>query len=182
MTAKRLIPLLLLILFLLPSMAQADALTPQKTDDIKYLFKISKIDAALSDMIEMSVAQGEAKAEKDGIELTPEVKRVIRQELSSLYRERILGSGGLFDQLVPVYAELFTHQEIKQYIAFYKTPLGKKIAATTSRVTNQAGLIFLGISFKIGQEIPIRVLSALQREGLIPQTLPKQEKQPEQQS
>lgn len=178
MTAKRLFPLLLLALLILPGMAQADALTPQKAADIKQLFRISKIDSELSSVIDISIAQAEAMAVQKGVEMTPEVKRVISQELRSLYREKILGSGGLCDQLVPVYSELYTHQEVKQYIAFYKTPLGRKVADSTGKLAEQVTMIFLGINMQIGQEMFVRVFSALQREGLLDFPSSQEENQP----
>jgi len=157
---------LLLACLLLPTAAFADELTPQKAADIKKLFAISKMDATVSDLIDLQISQGTAMAERDGTPTTPEVKRVVETELRSLFKEKIMGPGGAFDQLVPIYSTMFTHKEIKQYIAFFKTPLGRKVAATEAKASTQVSLVFLGAMAKAEEEMPERLKAAMQREGL----------------
>ena len=55
-----------------------------------------------------------------------------------------LKDDALWDRLVPIYAKHFTHEEIRQMIAFYQTPLGKK----TIEVMPQ----LMADSVKAGQE------------------------------
>jgi len=163
----------LLACLLLPALARADELTPEKTADIKKLFVVSKIDAAMQEVIGASVLQGRLMAERQGIKLTPEVQTVMDAVMHDLYTERILGPGGLLDQLVPVYADIFTHEEIREYLRFYDTPLGKKIADTTPLVTKREGDIFTGIALNMTVEFPQRLLKALKDKGLLqpkPQT------------
>ncbi|GAB6124873.1 DUF2059 domain-containing protein [Humidesulfovibrio idahonensis] len=157
---------LLLACLLLPTAAFADKLTPQKAADIKKLFVISKMDALAADIIDLQISQGTAMAESEGITTTPELKRLVETELRALFKEKIVGPGGAFDQLVPIYAEMFTHKEIKQYIAFYNTPLGRKIAATEAKASTRVSLVFLGALSKAGEEIPERLKALMQREGL----------------
>ncbi|MGH8115611.1 MAG: DUF2059 domain-containing protein, partial [Rhodanobacteraceae bacterium] len=45
----------------------------------------------------------------------------------------------LISNLVPVFAKYYTDQDVRGMIAFYKTPLGKKVIATNPKIA-QAGL------------------------------------------
>lgn len=161
-------PLLLLACLLLPALAHADELTPQKAADIRKLFIVSKFDASCQDVIGLSLMQARMLAEQKGAKLTPEVQEVLDSELNALYQEMVFGTGGFLDQLVPVYAEMFTHEEIREYLKFYETPLGKKIAETTPQATSKASTILLGLTLKMSGELPERIAGALQRKGLLP--------------
>lgn len=163
----RSVSVFLIMLVLLPTFAQADELTPQKAEDIKRLLRVSRIEDSFLDTVEMSVALARAQAEQQGAKLTSDEKRVIDTEMRSLFREKFTGSRGLFDMLVPVYAETFTHKEIREHIAFYATPLGKKTAAASGKLSTKISLVGLEIIAKAMEEMPARIAAALHREGLL---------------
>ncbi len=155
----------LLACLLLPALARADDLTPEKTADIKKLFIVSKSDAAMQEIIDASLAQGRLIAAQQGIKLTPETQRIMDKVMRDLYTEKLLGPGGALDQLIPVYARTFTHEEIRQYLAFYETPLGRKIAESTPQLTKSESDIFSDVALGIMAEFPPRLLSALKNKG-----------------
>lgn len=163
----RSVVLTLIMLLSLPVFAHADELTPQKAEDIKRLLRVSKIEDCFMDVIELSIAQAKLQAEQRGTKLSPEGQRVIDTEMRSLFREKFTGSRGLFDLLVPAYSDTFTHKEIREYIAFYATPLGKKVAATSGKLSTKISLVGLEIIAKASEEMPARVFGAMQREGLL---------------
>ncbi|MGY6562074.1 MAG: DUF2059 domain-containing protein [Luteibaculaceae bacterium] len=52
---------------------------------------------------------------------------------------------GLHQELLPLYEDLFTHEEIKELIAFYQTDTGKKMASLTNEIARRsmaAGEVF----------------------------------------
>lgn len=51
--------------------------------------------------------------------------------------ENILKSDKIIDNLVPVYAKHFTAQELKELIAFYKSPVGAKNLALTPKLMTE---------------------------------------------
>lgn len=69
----------------------------------------------------------------------------------------------LVELIVPVYEKHFTHQEVKQLIAFYETPVGKKLSATLPVVTQEA----MEAGGKWGEEIAEKVLNDLRKKGYI---------------
>ena len=47
----------------------------------------------------------------------------------------------LMDMVVPIYAKYFTHEEIRQLMAFYQSPLGEKVAVTATSAANPSSLL-----------------------------------------
>jgi len=50
----------------------------------------------------------------------------------------------LYDKMVPVYQKYYTHEEIKEMLNFYNSPLGKKISSNAGSITSEA--------MEVGQE------------------------------
>ena len=69
--------------------------------------------------------------------------------------------GELVDMTVPIYARHFTHEEIKELVAFYKTPLGQKVIATLPAVMQES----MAAGQKWGEELGRKIANELRAEG-----------------
>ena len=65
---------------------------------------------------------------------------------------------GLEDLMIPVYDKEFTHEEIQQWLAFYDTPLGKKLAAKTQVINKGLLGARLAWMMKIGMKIAAKMM------------------------
>lgn len=74
-------------------------------------------------------------------------------------------------KLVQTYAEEFTEGELRELIAFYKTPVGRKVAARTPALTRKGALIGAQIAeehmAELQQMIQARA-AELQKSGVLP--------------
>ncbi|MDJ0795345.1 MAG: DUF2059 domain-containing protein [Calothrix sp. MO_167.B12] len=70
----------------------------------------------------------------------------------------------MIDQLIPVYAKYYTNAEIEQMIAFYDTPLGKKITRVMPQVVQES----MQIGQRYGVEMAQTALKKLQAAGYLP--------------
>lgn len=72
-------------------------------------------------------------------------------------------SDELVDEIIPVYKKYFTNEEIKQLIAFYQTPVGKKTITIIPQIYQE--------SYEVGKRYGIaaaqRALKKLEAEGYI---------------
>lgn len=93
---------------------------------------------------------------------------VIEKEMTSILSEKINAQGGLMDQMVPIYAKYFTHAEIKDLLAFYGTPTGKKAIAVLPQVMNECSEVGRTWGQSLAAEAEARVKAALRKENLIP--------------
>lgn len=78
-------------------------------------------------VIEMSGASGPIKGVKDQfIGNIPEEKR------ADFSKEFDATLPALYDKMAMIYMETYTHDEVKQMLKFYESPIGKKIAENSA--------------------------------------------------
>jgi hypothetical protein len=63
--------------------------------------------------------------------------------------------------MVPIYKKYYTHDEIKDLIKFYKTPIGQKTISVMPSVTQDA----MAAGQTWGQEIAMKVLEKMKEKG-----------------
>lgn len=90
-----------------------------------------------------------------------EIIQRIEDKFGNLFFERIV------DLYAPIYKRYLTLKDLKEYIAFYETPLGKKIAMTTPTLHKE----LMEAGQKVGQGIAQEVLQELKKEGYTPTTM-----------
>jgi hypothetical protein len=64
----------------------------------------------------------------------PQHAKPLEDEALALRKEYAVKSGEVVDEVAKVYATHFTEQELKDIVAFYKTPVGKKLIVEEPRV------------------------------------------------
>jgi hypothetical protein len=75
------------------------------------------------------LAFGVIESAKDGfVPTNPNLMRELNEVATALHKELdAKGNNEALDQLARAYANRFTEQELKDLVAFYKTPLGQKL-------------------------------------------------------
>jgi uncharacterized protein len=72
----------------------------------------------------------------------------------------------LMNRFFELYKKYYTHDEIKELIAFYKTPTGAKFARLTPTIGREGTMIGEEWGRNLGPELGRRVMGRLQAEGL----------------
>ncbi len=80
----------------------------------------------------------------------------------------------LMDLIVPIYDKHFTNDEIMGLIAFYETPLGKKMVSSLPQVMAESA----AAGGKYGEQIAIKVIQRMQAEGTFPSETPAENEKP----
>ena len=111
-----------------------------KNDDIIKLLKISGTEKMMEQMLDILIPQ--FKQLVPGIPDTFWVKFKEKMNIN----EFILA-------YVPVYSKYYTHDEIKQLIKFYESPLGKRMVEVTPLLTQETMAIGQKFGEKLGQDI-----------------------------
>jgi uncharacterized protein len=111
-----------------------------KDDDIIRLLRISGTEKLTDQMLDVLIPQFK--------QLVPGIPDAFwakfREKMN--INEFILAS-------VPVYSKYYTHDEIKQLIIFYESPLGKRMIEVTPLLTQETMSIGQKWGEKLGQEI-----------------------------
>jgi hypothetical protein len=78
------------------------------------------------------------------------------------FREN-LDFSSLIDAFVPIYAKYYTHDEVMQLIAFYRTPLGRKTIELTPAITEESLTISMEWALRVSQQL----IDAMKKKGYI---------------
>jgi uncharacterized protein len=116
-----------LISLLSASAPRADELTPAKRADIQTLFKLSGTGNLAMRMAIVAVQQISESVRQVRSDLPARAFTIIEEETQKSFRENIDTPNGLIARFVPIYAEIFTHDEVKELIAFHRSPIGTKL-------------------------------------------------------
>ena len=124
----------LLLLSILTMVFTMSSFAQDKTSDLKRLFELidseKMLDGMFSNMIPMMKQQaGEKIQGNNANEKLDEYINFMMAEMKSLTSKLIN------EELVGIYSQHFTHEEIKDLIKFYESPTGKKMIEKTPEVT-----------------------------------------------
>ena len=140
---KKFLLLVAATLSLLSATVQADELTAAKRAQIKTLLELTGV-KAIPDQIASNTVQSWVGGVK---QLDPKFPdkgfTIARDAFAAALNAKIDGGGGLIEQVSLVYHNHFTHDEVRGLVAFYQTPLGRKLATEMPSMTQesmQAGL------------------------------------------
>jgi hypothetical protein len=145
----------------LPGAAAADDLTPEKQADIRQLIGLTgaKLPAQLAEATAQSTAR---MLRQSRPQVSEQFHVVLRRELMALFEERMDAPGGLVERLTAVYDKHFTHPEVKELVAFYQTPVGRKSMEVLPVVMNES----TSWGYSLVPEIRKRMQAALRKEGM----------------
>jgi uncharacterized protein len=146
--------------------APADDSNQQKQMDIKKLMELTgtaRIGVQLMEAIIQNMTQVLKQQHSEG---SDKVLAVIKNELLSIFQDKLGAPGGLTDQMIPLYSKYFTSAEIKELLTFYQSDTGKKIIEVLPKVTAEAMIIGQKWGQGLGPEIMQRIQDALKKEGI----------------
>lgn len=174
--SARLVPSLALALCLtavcLGGTARADELTPAKKADIRLLLDVSgsgQVGRQLAATITQQLVQTLRQTRPD---ISTRALAIVERETAAVIIETVDAPGGMLDRMVPLYAGTFTHQEIRELLAFYESPVGKKSVAALPGLMRAGQKIGENMSREIGPELKRRLITALSQEGVVLDRLP----------
>lgn len=127
---KRFIVLAAITIFTLPAFTQTTR-TATANEHAKELLKVMNSSRLSQQMLDMMIASYKENLPQVPTEFWNEFQKEVNVD-------------ELMDMIAPLYAKHFTDEELVQLIAFYKTPLGRKLSDKTGLISQE--------SYSIGEE------------------------------
>lgn len=121
-----------------------DMLTTMKAAD-----NIEAVIPTVMNALKPVVTKGDPKIAKDWDEIAP----LMQKEMGSVKTQMV-------EEIALVYARAFTADELKQFVAFYKTPAGAKLAAQTPALAQQT----MAVGQRFGQQVAGRIAERMKEE------------------
>lgn len=151
---------------LLSGTAHADELTPQKTADIRALFELTGV-TRMADQILASTMQQLGPMLRNCKDCTERTAQIAEREIRQLFRERFDGPGGLIERQTEIYHRHFSHAEIREILAFYHTPIGKKLAYNLPALTAEGVQSGRDWAQSLAPELQRRIRAAIELDKMI---------------
>jgi hypothetical protein len=153
--------------------AHADELTAAKKADIRKLMHLVG-DARLTDQFVALTTQTLRQSLRTCTNCTLRTFDVIEHETHGLFHVRMDQDGGLTDRMITIYHRHFSQPEIQQLIAFYTTPLGKRLLEETPQIGQESLVAGQQWGRALGPELENRIKLALAKEKLPMPAVPSQ--------
>lgn len=147
--------------------AATDTSSAQKKENIRKLIKISgNADIILQRSTVPYDNQMSLIIQRLRPDLSKTTANKLSQELRTEIERNVQAPGGLMDYIISIYNSHFTHQEIRDWLLFYESPLGKKINSTMPSVMEESNLAYQQWNRNINPVLYEWVKERLKREGI----------------
>ena len=125
----------------------AQAQSAEFKASVRKLMAVSGSDATLK-MIPEQILEQQA----------PALPESVKAEIQAMFSEEALLS--LMDRMVPIYAKYYTQQDMDDLIAFYDTPLGKKLSTVQPQITLESMSVAQQWAAEIGQKVASKIMQS----------------------
>ena len=128
----------------------AQAQSAEFKASVRKLMAVSGSDATLKMIPEQILSMIEQQA--------PALPESVKAEIQAMFSEEALLS--LMDRMVPIYAKYYTQQDMDDLIAFYDTPLGKKLSTVQPQITLESMSVAQQWAAEIGQKVASKIMQS----------------------
>lgn len=140
----------------------------QKKESIRKLIKISgNADSILLGFMSIYDNRMTLIIQRMSPNLSKETLQLLRQQLRAEIEKNIQTPGGFLDHIISIYNSHFTHQEIRDWLSFYESPLGQKINSTRPSLMEESNLAYDRWSRNIEPVLYEWLKERLKKEGII---------------
>ena len=95
------------------------------------------------------------------LKMIPEqILSMIEQQAPALPESVKVEIQALMDRMVPIYAKYYTQQDMDDLIAFYDTPLGKKLSTVQPQITLESMSVAQQWAAEIGQKVASKIMQS----------------------
>ena len=148
------------------SLADTAAQTAPTPLEIKTLLHLNGSEAIASQLGQL-VGQGVVAELHRTIPNLPERADTVVSNVVETYIHEQGSRGTVIELLLPIYAKYLTKSDVEGLIAFYKSPLGKKLATVTPAISVESSKAGQQWVASIAPGLQVKLQDALRREKLI---------------
>jgi len=138
----------------------------EKSEDILKLLVITGALEQAKEIVTYLTRTELAAVGEDEVDISPEALAIIEEEAVTILAGQFSAGSPLMDELVNIYAEFFTHEEIREILAFYESEIGTKMIASMPQIMERSMLAGQVMGNSIKPVLRDNILLRLQAEGV----------------
>ena len=143
-------------------LAQDNNLDPGFKADIVRLLKASGGDHEVLGQAETLTDELIAPVKVVRTDISEERFAEIKQEIMDFVKEELGGEASIYDNLIPIYAKYYTHDEVKALADFYASPLGQKSLEVAPLISAESKSAYESLSQQFLPMIAVQLQLRLQ--------------------
>lgn len=121
----------------------------------------------ISDVYGTTVAETAAQTLQQVLKLNPQIGNQANDVVMDVVKQYKGHRADLMDEISRLYAEKFTGDELKQYVDFYSSPAGQKLAKTNFEINQQLQRVLQLYTLNLKTEFFAKVRAELKDKGLM---------------
>ena len=158
--------LLTIIACVLAAPAGADNIAPAKRADIEKLMRITGPPDVTKQISNFFVRQMSQAIKASRPDLPARAYQILGEEINRVIEEQMTAKGGFLDMGIPIYAEHFSHEDIKGLLKFYQSDLGKKTIKVEPLILQEKLALAQDWSKSLEPIIKNKINQRFQKEGI----------------
>jgi hypothetical protein len=99
-------------------------------------------------------------------DIPPRAFTILKEEVNEIIKEEMVEKDGFYELIYPIYHKHFTLNDIKELIAFYNTPIGKKTVTVMPQLTQESMITGQMWGQTLGPIIQERITKRFEKEGI----------------
>lgn len=120
-----------------------------------------------ADVFGTTIAGTAALTLQQVLKLNPQLGQQAADAVTDVVAEYKQHRGELLDQIARIYAQHFTSDELQQYVTFYSSPAGQKLATSNFSINQQLQRVLQLYSINLQTEFYAKVRAKLKDRGLV---------------
>lgn len=158
--------LLIVVLLSVSQLSVAEELTDEKKRVIDEMLEITGA-LKVSEMMGTAVANQMISAlSKQNGSVDPKMVEVIQDEIGKIMHDEFIANGFINQMSYDIYHKYFTTAELKEVVAFYKTPTGGKMASLLPQISQEGMMRGQKHGESLGPTIQSRLKARFEKEGI----------------
>jgi uncharacterized protein len=118
------------------------------------------------DIFGTTVAETAAQTLNQILKLNPGLDKQATAAVTDVVKQYKGQRGDLMDQIARIYAQNFTSDELQQYVTFYSSPAGQKLATTNFDINQELQRVMELFSINLKTEFYEKVRAELKSQGV----------------
>ena len=139
---------------------------PEKAQNIRRLLELTGAHNLMQQMIEQIMSSLKTSVPGEKPETRDKIINIYEEELKKSFRVERLN-----ELIIPIYDKYFTSEELTSLVAFYESPLGKKVVSVLPQIFEESSTA----GEKLGLEVQERAMERIKTE-VLPDTKPAPKK------
>ncbi|MEC5399505.1 DUF2059 domain-containing protein [Uliginosibacterium sp. H1] len=148
--------------------AAAQTVDPAKQTDILTLMDLTGSGRIPATTAESLRPRAQEWARRSNPQNPARAEQIIMENAHRVFGEHYAVSGGLRDRLVPVYDRLFSHDELRTIIAFYRSPTGARLLQALPAIQKETQTVGSTWGREVVPGFVLQANEALKAEGFRP--------------